>query len=262
MNVILTEDSRSGKEFLEMLSDYCYKYKNIMSEVYDTGYGDRNLQGNNTKFKQAFEALLSDGKIKRGDTLIICYDSIVIDENSKRHSRTVQYLASSLKAIRKLCNKYKVNYKESDYTCFEELILSYNNLLDVTNYRLNDNFDPAFQNNMNRLCKELNRCKSKADRAAFYYKHYSQISKIENDLSRQLEIATGSSNKYFKNWFICKSSIGICWKEIDCRKNKCIKDKEKCQSCIVAREFKTASKLWSDLIHNSTIQYLYELIIN
>ena len=261
MLVILTEDSGSGKEFLEMLSRYCYRNKNVISEVYDTGHGDKQLRGNNTKFKQAFEALLRDKRIKKGDILLVCYDSIVPDLDDKRHSKTVQNLTNNLKAVKRLCDKHNIDYRESDYTCFEELLLSYKELLRVTNYKMNDKFDIAFQNKIDTLCKELSKCKSKKERASFYYKYCNPITQLESILARQLELATGSSNKYFKNWFICKARLGECWKEIDCKKNICINDKDKCQSCIVKRYVKTIDALWKNLIHNSNIQELYTLMI-
>jgi len=203
MIVILTEDTKTGFNFLEMMRD-----KIFMSPVfiYNTSYGDSNKTGSSSKFFVALSNLIKDKKIKRGDIVYLAYDNIIPTKdrmyNDKKKFETE--LVKCEKALRRL----GVKYYKSNYTSIEELLLSFERLIDFSSIPGRDMDDPNI-----KLCQVIqNYTKHKLnnlDYTLLFSRRIEAGETIENCL-KDLLVKVTTDGK-FTNFRIADNSIGTCW---------------------------------------------------
>jgi hypothetical protein len=286
---IITEDSGSGKIFLNLLIDYikeCNKRNGVNRDtryfVLDTGEICKKETASNILFTKSVERLLRGIRIEdemsirisREDRIVVCYDNNRVDSGiiGGELDNSIDALKRSMRYISNTCGQLGITVRFSDYTCFEELILSYNKLIDLVQYDKNDKFNKRYKELAQNICKGLQMCHNADDKIELYNAFRKAVTKgksgklktTESLLAILLKNITGKTNIHFRNWVIDKGSLGICWQEIDCNKNKCKQDLNKCKECYkyIRRHFSNEwYKLWDDLVNNSKIKDLYDKIV-
>lgn len=223
MIVILTEDIGTGYEFLTLLKDMTFQ---TPVEVYNTAYGDPEGNGGCSKFRNAIEHLLVDKKLNQGDVIFIAYDNIIPTTAKMVNDRKI--FNKQIRECDRLLRKNKVSVYKSSYISIEELILSFDQLLefastpdrdletqDIERYTLFKQYrktEQAVELNYKRLFQEE-------------IKQGKTIEQCLKDLLRKI-----TKDREFKNFAIADNNIGICWQE-DCEQVQPTLKKGKGQYC-------------------------------
>lgn len=225
MIVILTEDIGTGYEFLTLLKDMTFQ---TPVEVYNTAYGDPEGNGGCSKFRNAIEHLLADKKLNQGDKIFIAYDNIIPTTEKMVNDR--KKFNRQMRECERLLRK-KVKVYKSNYISVEELILSFDQLLEFTSTPDRDLETQDIKKYM--LFRQYSEAEQVGQAVELNYKVLFQekieqgktIEQCLKDLLRKI-----TTDREFKNFAIADNNIGICWQE-DCEQVQPTLKKGKGQYC-------------------------------
>lgn len=117
MTYIITEDSNSARDFWKIAADtFIGAGKYILEPIPAGGSGNTTLQ---LQVTNVFN------KIQANDTLFVAFDNIGNTNNFNPYN--------FLKTTIERCNRAHVNFKFTTYYCFEELYISYDELVRLSN---------------------------------------------------------------------------------------------------------------------------------
>lgn len=120
MIYILTEDKNSARDFWKIVADIFLGSDNYVLEPLPAG------GGGNTRLQEQVTSVFT--KIKEGDSLFIAFDNVA---NTKTFVPSDFIVKTSAR-----CNMAGVNFRYTTYYCFEEIYLSYNELIKLScNYK-------------------------------------------------------------------------------------------------------------------------------
>ena len=247
MIVILTEDNSGGYDFLKLLSS-----KIFMTEtaVYNTAYRDPEGSAGCSKFKQAINYLIEDGKLNSGDTLFLAYDNIIPTKPGMERDRwKFEHTLAECDVI--LRNSGITCYK-SNYVCMEELLLSFTSIVEFCSMPSRD----MAATDILMLKKLQSIISSNTQEIGYRALFQPLIEKghtIEKCLKRLLSRIT--QDRQFREFRLTDTQIGGCWK-YDCGECQPTFDERRlarCESCYAVHNLPAADSERS----KTRLSYLY-----
>lgn len=219
MIIILTEDTKTGFDFLELMRNNIFI---TPVDVYNSSYGDKAGGGSSSKLFNALENLIKDKKINRGDVVYLAYDNI-IPTKERMYADKVKFKADLAKCERRLKN-LGITYYKSDYTSIEELIISFEDLLNFCSTPRRDMNDSSVK--LYYIIQHYIRFDtSKLDYRLLFESRIKKGETIENCLKALLKRLT--TDNEFINFRVADNSIGVCWR-LDCNQ---VHSKLHCKTC-------------------------------
>jgi len=222
MLYLVSEDRNSGLYFWDTVA------KTFKGEEKYRIAGDK-ITGGNKNIENVFNTIKS--KLEEGDQVFIILDQIVDSDDNIR-------IRNILRRIRRECTSRKVGVKVTSYYCFEELYLSYDEVIDMYSkcYKVKNEVMIALNYVNNKINKAEDYYISDEEIRGFVQSVNSKITNRERLAAALLnEVTIRLTNGLFR---INKSEntlakSGKCWLE-DCTKimeSMRSKESEKCIRC-------------------------------
>lgn len=120
MLYIITEDSNSARVFWEIVVNEFRGKNNYILVPLFKGKDSKDSGGNTTLKSQVTQLIDS---LNTYDELLVVFDNI----NNSRNFNKVRFIKWALN----ICKIYNINIRFTDYYCFEEVYLSYSELIDM-----------------------------------------------------------------------------------------------------------------------------------
>lgn len=207
MVVILTEDISTGYDFLKLLHDKIFI---TPVEIYHTAYRDPEGNGGNSKFEQAIDFLLDDGKLRSNDTLFLAYDNIIPTKPGMPRDR--KFFQQQMARCEKKLQSNQITYFKSDYVCIEELLLSFSQIVEFCSSPSRSMTEPAV-----RIWKMLQTIISSHTQNVAYAELFKEPINRGATIEKCLKVLLRNitQDKGFRGFYLTDAKIGECWQS-DC----------------------------------------------
>jgi hypothetical protein len=121
MLTVITEDSTSGFQF----------FKEILPILIDIPLNVVSSRGYPNLYTE-FQNQLSKGTFKQDNRLLLCYDKFGVSDRNRRDAEIrINALYSLVNNIREGCEENKVQLREIDWFCFEELFICFSRISEI-----------------------------------------------------------------------------------------------------------------------------------
>lgn len=181
------------------------------------------LKSANGKDNIEIEFLKMKIDFNRGDVFILFFDNIEMIRN--------RLVVDILSDIEKQCNELKVGFRYTTYYCFEELFLSYTNLLPMLN--VDDDVRAEIIKVQNKIVSGKNYFREDISFWRDYFRHREGFLRTRESLSAG--ICNDILGRIKGAFYLQKSKIGSCWvsdcKDTKLHKNVCDNCKYKLKGC-------------------------------
>ena len=208
MVVILTEDIGTGYDFLNLLRDKIFV---TQVEIYSTAYKDPEENGGCSKFEQAIGNLIKDGRLRSGDTLFLAYDNIIPTKSGMYRDQKA-FQKQLVRCERTLKSK-QITYYKSNYTCIEDLLLSFSQMVAFCSTPSRNMDEPALQTWKMLQSIISSHTKDIAYKELFKEPVANSGATVEKCLKILLRNITQEGS--FRGFRLTDTKIGECW-QLDC----------------------------------------------
>lgn len=222
MICILTEDNKSGFKFFKKISEVIFD-NNVT--VFNTSYKSKTKGAGNSKFKEAIEHLINDKVLSHGDFLFIALDNMI--GTTPEFKENIKAIQKDINLACKLLQRNKIQYEISEYTCWEEIMLSFKYLLEFCNDEIYES-DKAIQ-----LYNEYKQqfLKGTTNYLVVFKDEIEKGNTVEYCIANLLRKLSGTET--FRTFKITKEKVGHCW-YIDCDRPE-ITTGAYCRNCYAVR---------------------------
>ena len=203
------------------------------------------------KLYRAIENLIDDKKLIKDDTLFIAIDNIYPTTDGTVEAQ--RRLNAQLSHIRCLLRRKEIQYQISNYVCWEELLLSFHELLEFCSQADRAMDSPEVKQYLK--WRDANRVETKQlDYMELFQSQIAHGKTIEECLSSLLQSIT--AYRQYKNFHVTKSELGTCWR-MDCTeaaRTLTKAEKSFCQHCYAVKQAGIPSP--QQILHR--LKYVYQ----
>lgn len=225
MIVILTEDTAGGYDLLNLL-----RRKIFMTEtaIYNTAYPDPDGCAGYSKFEQAINFLLADGKLRSGDALFLAYDNIIPTKPEMVNDR--KSFEHKLARCERILKGNGITCFKSNYVCMEELLLSFAEIVEFCSA-------PDRDRNTSEIVKlkKLQSIISSHSQEIGYRMLFQPLIQRGYTIEKCLKglLSKITLDRQFRAFRLTDTKIGVCWQH-DCIESQAAFDERElaqCESC-------------------------------